>query len=101
MNGATPTVALLLAIPSLILAIAGLVNGFTTRREVGAKTEQAWMTLTKESTDLVLGRIEELKKQNDELKIESAQCRTEMAHLKMWLVRQGIEVPNGDDMGYG
>lgn len=87
------SVALLVAIPSLIIAIGGLVNGLTSRKEVKGKTEEIWMTLTKESTDLILARIEELKRDNAVLKKENKLCQQDMQNLKDWLKGQGIKVP--------
>jgi hypothetical protein len=88
-----PSIALLVAIPSLILAIAGLGNTFISRREVKGKSEAIWMTMTKESTDLVLARLEELKRENVALKRENIKCQADMANLKRWLRAQGLTVP--------
>jgi len=86
-------VALLVAIPSLLIAIGGLVNGLTSRKEVKGKAEEIWMTLTKESTDLVIARLEELKRDNLRLKEENKLCQEDMENLKLWLQQQGIKVP--------
>lgn len=80
-------VSLLLAIPALLIAIGGFVNARISKREVQGKSEQVWMTLAKESTDMVLERMEELKKENRE-------CKEEMRNLKRWLIQQGIKVPD-------
>ena len=87
------TAALLIAIPSLIVAITGLLNGIYSKKEVQGRTEQVWMTLTKESTDLVLSRLEELKRENVYLKKENRKCSRDMEYLRKWLTSQGIRVP--------
>jgi len=96
-----PDVALLVAIPSALVALAGLGNTFVSRREVKGKSEAIWMTMTKESTDLVLARLEELKAQNMALRRENIKCQADMANLKRWLRAQGLTVPpepNDDEL---
>jgi len=103
--GSTPVGVIIGLITSLVVAIGGLVNSFISKREVDAKKEASWMTLTKESTDLVLDRlqeqkdvIEEQKKEIDRLTRENRECKQDMAELKRWLLTQGIRVPNPPTM---
>ena len=87
-------IALLLGLPALLIAVAGLINARISKREVQGKSEEVWMTLTKESTDMVLQRLEELKVENARLKAEALDCKRDLNELKRWLIGQGIKVPN-------
>lgn len=75
------------AIPGVIVGIGAIITGRNSKKEIQNKTEQSYVTLTKQSTDLVLDRIEELKTDN-------MRCTRNMASLRRALINAHIDVPD-------
>jgi hypothetical protein len=76
----------IVAIPGFIAGVGGLLLARNSKEEIKQKADMTYVTLTREATDLLLARMEELK-------ADHSKCQRNIITLRNALLAGGIPVP--------
>jgi site-specific recombinase len=82
------------ALPGFAALVTAVVLGKNSKAEIKQKADMSYVTLTKEATDLLLERMQELKDDHATIKEDHARCNRNVATLRKVLIAYGIPVPD-------